>query len=180
MLTFDDAIARLPGGRFDGERYRARCPAHGGAHLNLSVWADENGIACFKCWSHGCSTKEIVAALGAALAPVKSAVRPVKMQPAGDQERIEKAGRIWHETRDARGTIVQDYLFGRGFTGEMPWERQVSNQSEVATCYHVGLAIPASLRFHPRLRHPSGSICPRWLRRSKRAMARSSEFIGRS
>jgi hypothetical protein len=75
LLRFVDAVAALPGGRFEGEKYRARCPAHDGEHRNLSVWADENGIACFKCWSHGCSTKEIVAALGAAPTWAKFAPR---------------------------------------------------------------------------------------------------------
>ncbi|HEY9158316.1 DUF7146 domain-containing protein [Candidatus Binatus sp.] len=160
MLTFDDAIARLPGGRLEGERYRAPCPAHGGAHLNLSVRADENGIACFKCWSHGCSTKEIVAALGAAPASVKSAAPRAKMKTADEKDTRALAARLWREARDARGTIVQDYLFGRGFTGEMPWERQVSHQVDTQPDYLVGLGIPAALRFHPRLKHPSGVYLP--------------------
>ena len=160
MLTFDEAIARLSDGRFDGERYRARCPAHGGKDRNLSVRADENGIACFKCWSHGCSTKEIVTALGAAPASVKSAATWAKMKTADEKNTSALAARLWREARDARGTIVQDYLFGRGFTGVVPWKRQVSNQVAISPDYHVGLAIPASLRFHPRLKHRNGVYLP--------------------
>lgn len=160
MLTFGEAIARLPGGRFERERYRARCPAHGGGHLNLSVWGDENGVARFKCWSHGCSTKEIVAALGAMPASVKSALPRAKMKTDNRKDTRALVARLWRQARDARGTIVQDYLFGRGFTGEMPWKRQVSNQVATSLDYQVGLAIPVSLRFHPRLKHASGVYLP--------------------
>jgi putative DNA primase/helicase len=160
VLTFDEAIARLPGGRFECERYRACCPAHRGSDRNLSVWADENGIACFKCWSHGCSTKEVVAALRVAPASCVSAAPRAKMNTAREKDTCALAVTLWREACEARGTIVQDYLFGRGFTGEAPRKRRVSNQVATSLDYHVGLAIPASLRFHPRLKHRSGVYLP--------------------
>ena len=36
----------------------------------------------------------------------------------------------------------------------------MSNQVATSLDYHVGLAIPASLRFHPRLKHRSGVYLP--------------------
>jgi phage/plasmid primase-like uncharacterized protein len=131
MMTFDEAVAALPAGRLEGDRYRAPCPAHGGRDRNLSVWPDENGDACFKCWSHGCSTRAIVAALAITSTRKRYASASNKPNLTNEPARILAALRIWEEAQDPRGTIVQDYLFGRGFT----WE------------------LPLSIRFHPRLWH---------------------------
>jgi hypothetical protein len=97
MLTIDQALARLPNAKREGGRYRAACPAHGGKDRNLSVWADENGIACFKCWSHGCSTAAIVEALGGAPAQPR-VTAPASSPPGADKrEHQEAALRIWRE-----------------------------------------------------------------------------------
>ena len=160
MRRFVDAVAALPGGRFEGEKYRARCPAHDGEHRNLSVWPDENGIACFKCWSRGCSTKEIVAALGAAPAPAKSAPRRAEAKAANEGERIERALEIWRAACEPSGTIVHDYLFGRGWTGEMPTALCVSADPAELARAGIALAIPSSIRFHPRLWYAPGVYLP--------------------
>jgi hypothetical protein len=160
MMTFDEAVVALPGGRFEGGRYRARCPAHGGEDRNLAVWADERGVACFRCWSHGCATREIVAALGAAPTPATSAPRRAKAKPADEAERIKLALEIWHRSREPRGTIVQDYLFGRGWTGAMPKPVCAGADPVELARSGIGLAIPPSIRFHPGLWHESSIYLP--------------------
>ena len=160
MITFDEAVAALPGGRFEGGRYRAACPAHGGHNRNLSVWADQQGIACFKCFSKGCETREIVAALGAVAAVATSAPRRAKAKPANEGERIKRALEIWRAAREPRGTVVQDYLFGRGWTGEMPTALCGGASSAELARAGIGLASPASIRFHPRLWYAPGVYLP--------------------
>ena len=64
--------------------------------------------------------------------------RGVSKRGDSDQERAELARAIWRDTRPAPGSIVGDYLFGRGLSGR----------------------IPACIRFHPALKHPSGSYFP--------------------
>ena len=49
LMTFDQAVAALPAGRLQATLSRP-CPAHAGQNRNLSVWADEQGIARFKCF----------------------------------------------------------------------------------------------------------------------------------
>lgn len=46
--------------------------------------------------------------------------------------------RIWNETRPTPGTLAEVYLRSRGIT----------------------MSLPTSLRFHPRLKHPSGQHLP--------------------
>src|SRR5262249_33758329 len=53
-----------------------------------------------------------------------------------------------------------DYLFGRGFTGEMPKPLCGSAAPAALARVGVGLAIPASIRFHPRLWHSPGIFLP--------------------
>jgi hypothetical protein len=160
MMTFDDAVAALPGGRFEGVRYRARCPAHSGEDRNLAVWADEQGVACFKCWSRGCATREIIAAIGTAPAPATFALRQAKAKPADEAERTRRALEIWYQSREPRGTIVQDYLFGRGWTGEMPKPLCAGADPVELARSGIGLALPASIKFHPRLWYAAGVYLP--------------------
>jgi len=160
LITFAQAVAGLPGGRFEGGRYRVACPAHGGRDRNLSVWAGDGGEACFKCWSHRCSTRDIVAALSAALAERAPRPATAKRKRADDKQRSEMARCIWRETGDPRGTIVQDYLFGRGWTGLMPKPLCAGADPAELARAGVGLTIPASIRFHPRLWYSAGVSLP--------------------
>jgi len=160
MLTLSEALARMPGARKVGAVWRAPCPAHGGQDRNLSVFADEQGNARFKCWSRGCGSAEIVAALGGA-PTTRAAVEPHAATPLRDDgERGLRAFWLWHECTDPRGTVVQDYLFGRGWSGLMPASLCVGASPGELARAGVGLAIPPSIRFHPRLRHPSGAYLP--------------------
>ena len=47
-----------------------------------------------------------------------------KMKTAREKDTCALAATLWREACEARETIVQDYLFGRGFTGEAPRKRQ--------------------------------------------------------
>ncbi len=160
LMTFDQAIAALPRGRFEGRRYRAPCPLHGTKDQNLSVWADEDGNACFKCWSHGCGTRDIVAALGAV--PVTAAAPAPAARPKRRDETaiIEYASSIWRWSKEPGATIVHDYLFGRGWTGEMPAPLCGGADPVELARAGIGLGIPASIRFHPRLCHRTGVHSP--------------------
>jgi Toprim domain-containing protein len=160
MLTFDKAVAALRGGRFESGRYRTACPAHGGRNRNLSVWADEHANACFKCWSHDCSTRDIVAALGSASPEHRQQPASTRPKPTDERSNRDRALGIWREAREPRGTIVQDYLFGRGFTGEMPWKLDNTVDYQLRRELRAAISIPASIRFHPRLKHRSGVHLP--------------------
>jgi hypothetical protein len=160
MLTLQAALAALPGGRFEGGRYRVACPAHGGHDRNLSVWAGDHGEACFKCWSHNCSTRAIVSALGRPARDRISRPQAPRPKPAVTKTNRERALQFWREARDPRGTLVQDYLFGRGWSGEMPRLLCVGLDPAELTRRGIGLAIPASIRFHPRLWHSPGVFLP--------------------
>jgi hypothetical protein len=118
------------------------------------------GKVLLKCHT-GCIYQAIVEALGGrpGSAPLgRHDVDPRLVRRA--QDRIEWARQIWRESRHARGTIVQDYLFGRGFTGEMPWKRQIDSHTPTSLNSSVGLAIPSSVRFHSGLKHKSGVWLP--------------------
>ena len=65
MINIDDVLAKLkdvtPAGP---KKWKACCPAHDDTNPSLSVWLNQNGKISFKCWSAGCSYKDIMKALG--------------------------------------------------------------------------------------------------------------------
>lgn len=131
-----DALARLPNARREGSTWRAPCPAHGGRDRNLSVWAEAAGIARFKCWSHGCSTSAIVAALGRPWTCTPG-LRASNPRPSfDDAQRTQIARRIWRGSEPAVGTLAEAYLRSRDIT----------------------MSIPPTVRFHHALKHPSEPI----------------------
>jgi phage/plasmid primase-like uncharacterized protein len=136
-MTFEQARAVLhhQWGWKDSDRH-ARCPAHGGRGRNLSAWADPDGYARFKCWSHGCATRDILRALDAPAEPRSPVSGP--RPKLDDKPRSELALEIWREARPAAGTLVEAYLRARGIT----------------------IAPTTTLRFHSALRHPSATYAP--------------------
>ena len=113
---------------------RIRCPAHGGADANCSLWRDALGRLRAKCWSHNCAEQAILAALGEHVTTISGTARP-----NDNAERSSLAARrIWDQSQAADGTQVQRYLRGRGIT----------------------IPPPSSLNFHPALRHQSGNSFP--------------------
>jgi putative DNA primase/helicase len=137
MMTFTEAVAALPDGRREGGTFRAPCPMHGTKDRNLSVWPGEDGNACFNCWSHGCRTRDILGALGAV--PGRSKSSTVRDMPKPNKSaNVEYARRTWDESSSAKGTLVEVYFRSRG----------------------IRIAPPASMRFHPSLKHLTGVFLP--------------------
>jgi len=136
--SLDWALSRLGGVRTYAGYYTAHCPAHNDRNASLSVRESEAGKLLFKCFA-GCDYRSIIDALGGELWPgaLRLPAKPAK--PAlKDGKLTEIARRIWRESRPAADTLVQAYLRSRGIT----------------------ILPPASLRFHPTLKHPSGVYAP--------------------
>jgi len=160
MTTLDDVLARLEAVRRCGAGFVARCPVHKDRAPSLSIREGEHGNVLLKCFA-GCDYHAIVNALG--VGPMREAKpRPGGTKPASTDEsaRAELARRIWRESGDPRGTIAQNYLFGRGWTGVGRWQQATRIHSSLDSRIRASLAIPASIRFHPRLKHPSGIYLP--------------------
>jgi putative DNA primase/helicase len=116
----------------------ACCPAHEDRHPSLSIRAGDNGHARLKCFA-GCEYPNIIRVLRAgrlerAFDLSSGAGRSV----VNDATRVALARRVWREARSTAGTAVERYLRSRNIT----------------------IPVPASLRFHANLRHPSGAYAP--------------------
>jgi putative DNA primase/helicase len=139
------AIAKALGGRPVGNGWQAHCPAHDDRDPSLSI--DVRGGKVLVHCHAGCRQAEVLAALsarglwtwgGLGTRPVRAPEQQhdAKADEASDRQRTESALRIWDVTRPPEGTPVEKYLRTRGIT----------------------IAIPPSLRFHPRLKHKLGGI----------------------
>jgi phage/plasmid primase-like uncharacterized protein len=137
-------IARMLGGACrSGRWWRCRCPVHGSRGSTLALRDGERGLVV-KCFA-GCDPRDVLAELGrrqlieGQVAPQRRA-QPISagVPTDDDAHRIAAARRLWEATRDARGSPVVRYLAGRGIT----------------------IPAPPSLRWAPRLRHPSGIYLP--------------------
>ena len=62
-MTLPEILQLLDGVRGRGEKYMARCPCHDDSTQSLSICAGNDGRILLKCFA-GCSTENIVAALG--------------------------------------------------------------------------------------------------------------------
>jgi hypothetical protein len=117
---------------------RIPCPVHRGGDPNCTVWFDERGrLHHAKCWSHSCSSRAILVALGAT--PNRNEARRIVTRSLERSEALAAARSIWNVSRPALGTLAHRYLKrARG----------------------INIEPPASLRYHPNLKHPSGAIYP--------------------
>lgn len=145
-MTLDHLIAGLKARRV-GSTWMARCPAHQDRTPSLGIGRGRNGAPLVHCYA-GCSQAAVLSALGTLglrvhdrdHAPVATTV---KGEHDLDQDRTREslkaaAEAIWRASGPASGTPVERYLAGRGLT----------------------LPLPAALRYHPALRHPSGGRWP--------------------
>ena len=67
---------------FTGTKRRYKCPVHGGSNLSVAVGYID-GRAWAKCWSQGCSSEDILAALGITSSqPFTWTPPPPRLQPA--------------------------------------------------------------------------------------------------
>jgi hypothetical protein len=137
-------IARALCAQRVGRDWMARCPAHADATPSLAIREGRDGKVLLKCHA-GCSQREVIGALrdrGIWTTSSNNYSRVAKAAFAevqGDESnRTAYALQLWSECIPAKGTPVESYLRSRG------------------------LNVPRSddLHFHPRLKHPSGSIWP--------------------
>ena len=139
------AIAKALGGHRAGATWMARCPAHEDRSPSLSISAGKDGKVLVRCHA-GCNQRDVIAALavrGLWDASGKNAGRFARSrrnriadEPDPDaMARTEAALMIWRSSLPINGSPVETYLRSRG----------------------LFLAAPLSLRFHPALKHPSGS-----------------------
>ena len=147
-----ESIARALGGRRSGSDWMAPCPAHSDHEPSLSITAGDNGKILVHCHA-GCAQALVIAELRA---------RGLWGELAGDHrgrsdqhlplrwkvpstqdvaERTAAALRIWSSAVSASGTLIETYLRSRG----------------------IDLPAPSAIRFHPRLKHPSGDAWPAML-----------------
>jgi len=142
MLALDEVLARLEGVRASSGYYVARCPAHSDRNASLSIRKSEGGKVLIKCFA-GCGYRTIIVALNVRpcrpkLGFPRASPTDAESDAARQRRNGEYARRIWLEARTAAGTLVERYLQCRGIT----------------------IPVPASLRFHPSLRHPTGANAP--------------------
>jgi putative DNA primase/helicase len=144
-----EEIAHALGGRRAGNGWTARCPAHDDRSPSLSIREASDGKLLVCCHA-GCGQAKVIHALrDRGLWPTNDRyqakiIRPQPLQPAHherDDEGVDRTAaalKIWESAEQATDTLVETYLGSRG----------------------INIAPPASLRFHPALRHPSGVLWP--------------------
>jgi len=144
-----ETIALALGGKRVGKQWMARCPAHEDTDPSLSLWDADNGKVLVRCHA-GCGQSDVIGQLrsrGLWNSVGDHRRRPARRQPPtesgatpaqNDRDRTAFALRLWRSASPAMGTPVASYLQSRGLT----------------------LEIPDAIRFHPRLKHPSGHTWP--------------------
>jgi putative DNA primase/helicase len=145
-----EIIARALGGHRVGSAWMARCPAHDDRAPSLSLTETQEGKVLVRCHA-GCGQARVITELRArGLWDAKGEVlrlSPRKEQRTcradgtlivEDDKRTEAALNIWAAAKPVAETLAEAYLRSRG----------------------LEIAPPPALRFHPRLRHPSGSAWP--------------------
>src|SRR5262249_12866760 len=134
-------------GRRVGSAWMARCPAHDDREPSLSIGETRDGKVLVHCHA-GCDQHLVIAALkargiwgdlGRALGTPLSWRSDTTNEPdEGDAARTRAALRIWKGTLPAHGPLVEPYLGSR----------------------NIVIPIPATLRFHPGIKHPGGQRWP--------------------
>lgn len=114
------------GGTWYGRYGRARCPVCGGNKHNppLSIKRGHSGILlhCFK----GCDYRDIRNTLSvygfggdAPMTPAET-LRGRQKQEAEAAKKAAQAEACWNKAQPIAGTLAEDYLRGRGITGDLP------------------------------------------------------------
>ncbi|MEM9625347.1 MAG: toprim domain-containing protein [Pseudomonadota bacterium] len=145
MVTAE-AIAAELGGKRSGSGWMARCPAHEDSTPSLSIRTTDDGRTLVHCFA-GCDQGAVIGALkrqglwperfsATRSGPETESIAPKRK--GLDSGRISAAARLWRAAGPATGTLVETYL---------KWRK-------------IAIAPPATLRFHPRLRHRSGGCWP--------------------
>jgi putative DNA primase/helicase len=139
-------LARALGARRTGAGWIARCPAHDDREPSLSIRNSATGKVLVHCFA-GCEPQRVIQALkdmglwpagpDARLLSASHSARPPAVHHSGP-DTAAMAIRCWRTAQGAPGSRIEAYLRSR--------------QSSIP--------VPPSLRFHPSLRHPSGSYWP--------------------
>lgn len=142
-----ETIAKVLGGRKAGNSWIARCPAHDDREPSLSIHRSDDGKVLVRCHA-GCDQQQVIAALrsrglwsehGPRRSRHSATYTATTSQPnRDDAKRSAAALAIWQSAIPAQETLVATYLASRG----------------------LHLPAPPTLRFHARLRHPSGGVWP--------------------
>ena len=144
-----EIIAKALGGRQAGSDWIAPCPAHDDHDPSLSIRDADYGKVLVHCHA-GCEQAQVIGEIRArglwdepgSDRHLRANQRPQlasSIPPAQDlAERTAAALRIWQSAAPAPGTLAETYLRSRG----------------------IGVAVPSVIRFHPRLKHPTGSTWP--------------------
>lgn len=152
MGSRSEALAKALGARRNGAGWLANCPSHDDTNPSLAINEAKDGKTLVHCHG-GCSQEKVVNALkssglwpnrGSGTSPMPNKGvrrrRPDVTPQLTEEERLKRkqALSIWGESQPAVGTQVEVYLLSRGIT----------------------VPPPASLRFHPGLRHPTDGQWP--------------------
>ncbi len=144
-----ETIAKALAGRKAGSGWTARCPAHDDRNPSLSISTGKDGKVLLRCHA-GCDQAQVIDALRARglwenperyfgrRRNVKTAHQKNAQTDRSDTDRTEYALRIWQAAVPASNTLTETYLQSRG----------------------LHFALPPTLRFHGRLKHPAGGLWP--------------------
>jgi hypothetical protein len=144
-----ETLARALGGRRTGSHWMAPCPTHEDRDPSLSIRDGDDGKVLVHCHA-GCDQSVVIGELrsrGLWDSASDHCQRPaIRKSPAvsnappaqDDSDRTAAALRLWWSAVPAVDTPVVTYLHSRG----------------------ISLFPPDSVRFHPRLKHPSGKTWP--------------------
>ena len=143
-----EILARALGGRRYGRHWMACCPAHDDHTPSLAIQDTDNGKVLVHCHA-GCAQALVIGELYTrGLWDVSGDTRRgrinqwpqvLRVSPTPDlAARTAIALRLWHSAAPALGTAAETYLRSRG----------------------IGITIPTAIRFHPRLKHPTGGAWP--------------------
>ena len=143
-----ETIAKALGGYRAGATWMACCPAHDDSRPSLSINTGKDGKVLVRCHA-GCDQRDVIAALserGLWYATGKhpgriAHKRQKNLSPKPDPDamaRTEAALAIWRTSQGIASSLAEIYLQSRGITH----------------------SLPSTLRFHPYLKHHSGSNWP--------------------
>jgi putative DNA primase/helicase len=142
LMNSARGIVAALGGRWFGSYGLARCPAHEDRSPSLSV-TERAGKLLVRCHT-GCAQLAVIDALkkrglwygrSSDTSPPRAAPPGTAVEAGYNQDRIGAARRIWVSSLPAAGTPVAEYLRSRA----------------------IDVPLPPTIKFHPRLAHPSGS-----------------------
>jgi hypothetical protein len=133
-----ESIAAALGGYKASSGWMAHCPAHDDRTPSLSLRDGETGALMFYCHA-GCTQQQVIAALQARGIWLDLRPRfPTAAKRDAGPGKAPPSLYIWHAAGPAAETLAETYLRSRG----------------------ISLSLPPALRFHPRLKHPSGGTWP--------------------